>query len=248
MESIGRVLLADDEESVLRATAKLLHRAGYECDCAKDADTVLQMLGEQEYDVLVADIKMPGNPDLELIQQIPQIAKGLPVILITGYPSLKTAMQSVELRVAGYLVKPIDFDTLLEHIRIAVKKHSLLKDVCSAEGRLQQTCDEMAHLRTLLEENQIDALPDATASFLTQTYRNIASSLLDACHVCKEAAVDSDEESVRALLDRPTLSTLDDALRKTIDVLSKSKSAFKSKDLGKLRRELEELAGRIEKS
>lgn len=246
MERGGRILLADDDECVLRATSRLLCKAGYDCECAEDADVVVQMLREQEYDVLVADIKMPGNPDLELIQLVPDIAKGLPVILVTGYPSLDSAMQSVMLHVTAYLVKPVDFDTLLEHVRIAVRKHRLLKDVRTADDRLKQTCDEMAHLRTLLEENQSDAFYDAVASFRAHTYRNIASSLMDAWSLDKGAG-DFDGDTARALLDRPTLSTLGDALRKTIDVLNKTKSAFKSKDLGELRRELEELVKRIEK-
>jgi CheY-like chemotaxis protein len=48
MKNIGSILLADDEESVLRATSTLLRKAGYECGCAKDADTAAQMLRERE--------------------------------------------------------------------------------------------------------------------------------------------------------------------------------------------------------
>lgn len=108
MDASGHILLADDEESFLSTTARLLRREGYTCDCAKDASTAIQMLREQEYDVLISDIRMPGNDDLELIREASQIAKGLPVILITGYPTVQTAIQSVGVNVSSYLVKPID--------------------------------------------------------------------------------------------------------------------------------------------
>ncbi|MCI0692942.1 response regulator [candidate division KSB1 bacterium] len=65
------------------------------------------MLGKNRYDLLIADIKMPGNDELEFIEEPPAIAEGLPVILVTGYPSLNTAIKSTRLHVAGYMMKPL---------------------------------------------------------------------------------------------------------------------------------------------
>jgi CheY-like chemotaxis protein len=108
MAKLARILIADDEPTFLRSTADLLIREGYECDTAPDAPTAAEMLKRGGYDLLIADIKMPGNPDLELVSGMPQIAQGLPVILVTGYPSLATAIESVKLPVVAYLVKPFD--------------------------------------------------------------------------------------------------------------------------------------------
>ena len=90
-------------------TADLLRKEGYHCDCALDAATAAEMLRSDRYELLIADIKMPGNPQLELIKDLPNIAQDVPVILVTGYPSLNSAIQSVQMPVAAYLVKPVDF-------------------------------------------------------------------------------------------------------------------------------------------
>ena len=94
MSELGRILIADDEETFLMSTADLLRNEGFECDCAPDATSAAQMLRSGDHDLLIADIKMPGNFELEFIRDLPQIAEGLPVILVTGYPTLDTAIQS----------------------------------------------------------------------------------------------------------------------------------------------------------
>lgn len=100
----GRILITDDEETFLHSTAALLQQEGYECTCAIDIKTALEHLNASHYDLFIADIKMPGNPDLEFIRTIPQVAEGLPVILVTGYPSLRSAIDSLELPVSAYLL------------------------------------------------------------------------------------------------------------------------------------------------
>ena len=144
------------------------------------------MLREAEYGLLIADIRMPGNAGLELIREVPQVAKGLPVILVTGYPSLDTTLESLELRVAGYLVKPIDIDKLLGLVRLSINRRRILQGVSCAVSRLEQGREELAELEGLLVETPPDAFPEAAETFLAHTYRNIASSLLDR-KVCRMA-------------------------------------------------------------
>lgn len=109
MAEKGKILIADDEETFLHSTADLLRREGYDCDIVPDGNRAAEMLGKGEYDLLIADIKMPGNGNLELVREMPRLAEGLPVILVTGYPSLKTAMESFQLPVAAYLPKPVEW-------------------------------------------------------------------------------------------------------------------------------------------
>jgi PAS domain S-box-containing protein len=144
MISAGRLLLVDDEETFLRSTAALLRREGYECVCASDAATAAKLLREDGYDVLITDIKMPGNIDLELVRELPHIATGVPVILVTGYPSLQTATAAVQLSVVAYLVKPFDFSELLANVRsalareqAAVEQRRLFREAEEAEARFR---------------------------------------------------------------------------------------------------------------
>ncbi len=82
MNERGRILIADDEETFLLSTIDLLRREGYECDGVKDAEAAVEVLSNKAFDLLVSDIRMPGNMELELIESV----KGLSVIIVTGYP------------------------------------------------------------------------------------------------------------------------------------------------------------------
>jgi CheY-like chemotaxis protein len=101
MSELGRILIADDEERFMHSTAAFLRQEGYECACAPDAATVAAMLREDPYDLLIADIKMPGNRNLELIRELSHRAEELSVILVTGCPSLQSAIQSIRLPVVA---------------------------------------------------------------------------------------------------------------------------------------------------
>src|SRR5574341_1431460 len=122
MSELGRILFADDEETFLRASCDLLRREGYACDGVPDASAAAQKLRVEKYDLLIADIKMPGNAELEFIQEVPKITDGLPVILVTGYPSTYTAIKSIQLPVMAYLPKPVDFGELLNQVRKGVER------------------------------------------------------------------------------------------------------------------------------
>jgi DNA-binding response OmpR family regulator len=116
----GRILLADDEETFRCATAELLRRRGYACDDAPDGGTAAALLAERRHDLLIVDIRMQGNRDLELIAGLRRAGDPIPVVIVTGYPSLVTAIKAVDLRVSAYLVKPVDFEDLLERVRLAL--------------------------------------------------------------------------------------------------------------------------------
>jgi DNA-binding NarL/FixJ family response regulator len=135
-----RILIADDEESFLYSTADLLRREGYECDCSTDARAATEMLGKENYDLLIADIKMQGNSDLEFIKALPQIAEGMPVILVTGYPSLNSAIESIQLPVVAYLVKPFELNELLVRVKDVITGKGLFKT-----RRLEKTLQKIAN-------------------------------------------------------------------------------------------------------
>src|SRR5436309_4941689 len=101
-----RILLADDDEIFRETTASFLRRLGYECVTAPEASTVLSLMRESNFDLLISDIEMPGNANLELVKQVSELAYGFPVILLTGHPTVESAVESVRLPVVAYLMKP----------------------------------------------------------------------------------------------------------------------------------------------
>ena len=98
-----RVLVVDDEASIRDLLSKTLALA---VDTASDAPTALGRVRAAEYDLLIADLRMPGMDGLTLIRQVKRFRSELPVIIITGFSSESSAIEAVNLGVAGYLRKP----------------------------------------------------------------------------------------------------------------------------------------------
>jgi DNA-binding NtrC family response regulator len=118
--SKGLVLIADDEAAFRMATRAYLRQHGYECEVAPDGTVAAELLRSLPVDVLISDINMPGNRGLEFIESLPQVAAGLPVILLTGHPSAQSVAHSERLQVVAYLVKPPEPEQLLALVNKAV--------------------------------------------------------------------------------------------------------------------------------
>jgi excisionase family DNA binding protein len=103
-----RVLVVDDEASIRELLAKTLALAEYDVETAGDGAMALDRLREHrgDYDLMIADLRMPGMDGLALIREVKHINPNLPVIIITGFSSESSAIEAVNLGVAGYLTKP----------------------------------------------------------------------------------------------------------------------------------------------
>ena len=101
-----RVLVVDDEASIRDLLSKTLALAEYDVDTAADGTAALDRMRAVNYDLLIADLKMPGMDGLTLIRQAKQMKADLPVIIITGFSTESSAIEAVNLGVAGYLTKP----------------------------------------------------------------------------------------------------------------------------------------------
>ena len=101
-----RVLVVDDEASIRELLSKTLGLAEYEVDTAPDGRSAIERLRLGNYDLLIADLKMPGLDGLSLIREAKRLKSDLPVIIITGFSTESSAIEAVNLGVAGYLTKP----------------------------------------------------------------------------------------------------------------------------------------------
>ena len=231
----ARVLLADDDDLFREGLATRLRRDGYDCICAATATQATELLKATEFDVLISDIYMPGNVGLELIQSIPQVANGLPVILLTGRPTLETALKSVRLSVAGYLVKPPELPELRATLAQAVNQRRSYLSVTQSRRRLEKWARDLQGVEQVLREppSRDRVLP--VAQYLRLTITNLTSLIEEA------------EQSL-SLLTKPEAPPaqgrereLLDMLHRTVEVIEQTKQNFHSKRLGELRRELEAL-------
>ncbi|HEY1912944.1 MAG TPA: response regulator [Vicinamibacterales bacterium] len=101
-----RVLVVDDEASIRDLLGKTLALAEYDVDVAPDGRSALERMRLYPYDLLIADLKMPGMDGLTVIREAKRYKADLPVIIITGFSTESSAIEAVNLGVAGYLTKP----------------------------------------------------------------------------------------------------------------------------------------------
>jgi len=101
-----RVLVVDDEASIRDLLAKTLALAEYDVDVSPDGRSALERMRMHPYDLLIADLKMPGMDGLAVIREAKRYKADLPVIIITGFSTESSAIEAVNLGVAGYLTKP----------------------------------------------------------------------------------------------------------------------------------------------
>src|ERR1700688_471149 len=101
-----RVLVVDDEASIRDLLAKTLALAEYDVDVAPDGRSALERMRMYPYDLLIADLKMPGMDGLTVIREAKRYKADLPVIIITGFSTESSAIEAVNLGVAGSLTKP----------------------------------------------------------------------------------------------------------------------------------------------
>ncbi|MBN1787086.1 MAG: response regulator [Sedimentisphaerales bacterium] len=241
----GRILIADDEQTFLEATAQLLRNEGFECDCAQDAQQALGKISKNTYNLLIADIKMPGNANLELVKELAEKCAGLSIILVTGYPSQQTAIEAINLPITAYLVKPVDFKELLDKTRPAVRMSRFHRTVIETKESLGQWIGELETIERTLRESKAQTFEPAVKSFIDITTMKIDSAF-DAIRQITNLLDDDAKRLICDVIQCPALAELTKGLEQTITSLKESRKMYKSKQLGEIRGKLEKLLKKLQ--
>jgi excisionase family DNA binding protein len=101
-----RILVVDDEAAIRDLLAKTLALAEYDVDVAPEGRTAVERLRGSSYDLLITDLRMPGVDGLSVIREARRFRPDLPVVIITGFSTETSAIEAINLGVAGYLTKP----------------------------------------------------------------------------------------------------------------------------------------------
>jgi DNA-binding NtrC family response regulator len=108
MTAKARILVVDDEEGMCEFLQYLLEGEGYEVDVAHSGDQALAKVQESSFNLILADIKMPGIDGLEMLRHMREADEDTVVIVMTGYSSLETAIKAIKYDASDYLTKPFD--------------------------------------------------------------------------------------------------------------------------------------------
>jgi EAL domain-containing protein (putative c-di-GMP-specific phosphodiesterase class I) len=119
------VLLVDDDDVLARSYARMLSQEGYDVEMRFDGEAAVESVRRESFDVVLSDIDMPRMGGLALLERIRAHDLDIPVVLITGAPSLETAMAAIEHGALRYLTKPVDANRLRTITADAVRMHRL---------------------------------------------------------------------------------------------------------------------------
>ncbi len=127
MIDTAHVLVVDDEGAIRYSVSKTLQRIGYQVDEAASGEEALEMITRHEYEVILTDIRMPGLSGVDLLKRIKDISPDAIVILMTGYASLGTAVESLRLGAHDYLIKPSSSQDIRQSVARGVERARNLK-------------------------------------------------------------------------------------------------------------------------
>lgn len=121
------ILVADDDQVLLRAYARVLTSNGYRVETVADGKSALEAFQKRRFDLVLSDIDMPGLSGLELLEAVRRHDLDVPVVLVTGTPEVSTTIRAIEYGALRYLVKPVETAALIKVAGDGVRLHQIAK-------------------------------------------------------------------------------------------------------------------------
>ncbi len=139
------VLVVDDEKIMQESCCRVLEKEGYTVSSADSGEAALEQCDRKSFDLVLLDLKMPGMGGIEALKRLKEMDPEVTILIMTGYPSIETAVRAIKLGAYDYITKPFTPDTLRFAVSRALERKTLMV--------------ENQHLRQQLRsKNEIDAI------------------------------------------------------------------------------------------
>ena len=164
----GRVLIVDDDQSMCEMLVAGLHRRGFESQSSTSGEEAFSLVKEQPFDIVLTDLNMPGLNGIDLCERIVANRSDVPVVVITAFGSLDTAIAAIRAGAYDFVTKPVEMDMLALTLGRAVKHRELqeqvkvLSDAAGKSERLGQLIGESPTMQALYDEMRRLAETDVT--------------------------------------------------------------------------------------
>jgi len=212
MEHKSRVLVVDDEIGICEAVKRALESNGIPVDIALDGPAGLQAIKEQEYDLVLLDIKMPQISGLDLIKMIHKIDPDIICIMITGFATIEMAITAIKEGAYDFLTKPFSMDVLLLAVNQGLERRSLsleAKRIAQVELEAKKLAEDKLRLEKL------DQAKRQFLSLVTHELKSPVSAVENYLKLILQGYVDPENET--QILEQCIIRTQEE--RKLIDDL-----------------------------
>ena len=123
-----KILIAEDEEIALKHLVNTLQKEGYRAEGVRSGLDALQRTEADSFDLLIADIKMPGMSGLDLLEKVKERMPDLEVVIVTGFGSISSAIDAMKKGASEYVTKPFDLDELLLKVKKILERKGLVRE------------------------------------------------------------------------------------------------------------------------
>ena len=157
---MSRILIIEDEASIRRVLTKILSEENdaYQVEDAEDGLIGFEKIKNNDYDLVLCDIKMPKMDGVEVLQAVKKIKPEIPIVMISGHGDMETAIQTMRLGAFDYISKPPDLNRLLNTVRNALDKKQLvvenkiLKKIVSKNYEMIGESEAINHIKVMIEK------------------------------------------------------------------------------------------------
>ena len=170
---MSRILLIEDDAIVRESLSEVLISEGHDVTDRERAEGVVELLAQEQFDVIVTDLKLPGMSGMDLVRSLSGKPVGAEIVIITGYGSMESAIQALKLGVFDFVNKPFEPSSILNTIRNAAEKVELRRQKAESEELI----------RTLKEFNEdvLESSPEAIIAmdrgFVCRAWNSAAEEL-----------------------------------------------------------------------
>ena len=129
----AKILIVEDEELLRSMLTNLLENDGHEVHTSGNGVDAIEIIGKDSFDIIITDIVMPGADGMAVLEAAKQIDPGCDVIVITGFATVESAVQSMKLGAYDYIIKPFNIDHIKIIIAKTLEKRKLIKKAAEGE-------------------------------------------------------------------------------------------------------------------
>ena len=166
MTATGKVLVIDDEPALRQTLTRLLRRAGCEVTAAADGPEALRRLAGAPYDLAYLDLHLPEMDGLQVLREMQRLHPNMPVVLLTAYGTLQSALQALRLGASDYLLKPVDPETLVARTRVILAEQAVQRRRREIQQQIEALQAELKRLDESLAPAPPAAVPASGERFI----------------------------------------------------------------------------------